>query len=73
MTGWVLDSNDNEKEPKRCQTCVVWAIGVSFSSFYILTTVLLYIGYKLLLYPSMGMGPTGLRKPVTRTHGNPHT
>ena len=35
----VLDSDDDKKGPKRCQTCVVWAISESFyflRVFYIL-------------------------------------
>jgi hypothetical protein len=41
-----LDGGDNEKEPKRRQTRVVWAIGEFFSFccvFLILTNVLFYI------------------------------
>jgi hypothetical protein len=54
------DGGNDEKEPKRCQTRVVWAIGevfFLFLRFSILTTGLLYI--KVIIYmihDGMGVG-----------------
>ena len=43
MTGRVLDGDNDEKEPKQCQTHVVWAIHEFLSFFlrvFILTSIL---------------------------------
>ena len=38
MTGWVLEGNDNDKEPKRRVSRVVWAIGMFFFKFLCVLT-----------------------------------
>ena len=46
MTGWELEGNDDDKEPKRRMSRVVWAIGMFFLfslCFSKLTIVLSYI------------------------------
>jgi hypothetical protein len=55
------DGDDNDKEPKQCQSRVVWAIGeffLSFSScFFILTNILLHIQVTMyIIHDREGVG-----------------
>ena len=51
MTGRALEGDDDEIEPRRRQMHIVWAIGVFFSSFFIVflifTVFTVFTGYNL--------------------------
>ena len=36
-------SPDDKEEPKQCQTHIVWAIGVFFSSFFVVFLIFTYV------------------------------
>ena len=72
MTGWELEGNDNDKEPKRRMSRVIWVIFLLLYQLY--TSINLNNISLVVPWPGMGLGPTGFIKPVpvpikTRTCG----